>query len=76
MKSSARSTGWNAARGMATLDETPIGIYLELEGSSRWIDRMARLLGFKQEDYITVSYARLHMEYCKRKQVARGDMVF
>jgi adenylate cyclase, class 2 len=62
--------------GMATLDETPIGVYLELEGSPRWIDRMARVLGFQHDDYIIASYARLHMEFCKKKRVKRGDMVF
>jgi adenylate cyclase class 2 len=62
--------------GMATLDETPIGVYLELEGSPRWIDRMARILGFTHQHYITASYARLHMEYCKRHNRKRCDMVF
>lgn len=62
--------------GTATLDETPIGIYLELEGGPRWIDRMARVLGFTHQDYITASYGRLHMEYCKAHRLKRADMVF
>lgn len=62
--------------GMATLDETPIGVYLELEGSPRWIDRMARVLGFTHEDYITASYSRLYLEYCKKHRLKRADMVF
>lgn len=62
--------------GMATLDETPIGLYLELEGSPRWIDRMARVLGFMHKDYITASYSRLYLEDCERRGVKPGDMVF
>jgi len=62
--------------GMATLDETPIGVYLELEGSPRWIDRMARVLGFARQDYITASYARLYLEDCQRRGVKPGDLVF
>ena len=62
--------------GMATLDETPIGVYLELEGSPRWIDRMARVLGFMHKDYITASYSRLYLEDCERRGVKPGDMVF
>src|SRR5262249_6480833 len=46
--------------GTAVLDETPIGVYLELEGTPHWIDRTARLLGFGEADYITASYGRLY----------------
>jgi adenylate cyclase class 2 len=62
--------------GVATLDETPIGIYMELEGSPRWIDRMARRLGFTEQDYITASYGRLYLEWCAARNVEPGHMVF
>ncbi len=62
--------------GMATLDETPIGVYLELEGSPRWIDRMARRLGYSERDYITASYGRLYLEWCAASHSSPGDMVF
>jgi adenylate cyclase class 2 len=45
--------------GLATLDETAAGVFIELEGTPRWIDRAARLLGFSAADYITASYGRL-----------------
>ena len=32
--------------GKVLVDETPIGNYLEIEGSERWIDRTAKMLGF------------------------------
>jgi len=62
--------------GIAVLDETPIGIYLELEGTSQWIDRTARLLGFAETDYITASYGRLYLEWCRKKKRKPGNMVF
>jgi len=62
--------------GMAMLDETPVGVYVELEGSPRWIDRTARQLGFAEKDYIVRSYARLYVEWCRSKKVKVGDMVF
>ncbi len=62
--------------GIATLDETPIGVYLELEGSPQWIDRAARRLGFDEREYITASYARLYLDWCARAGSKPGDMIF
>ncbi len=58
--------------GQAMLDETPVGLFLELEGAPGWIDRTARLLGFREADYITATYAGLH------RSAGRGprDMLF
>lgn len=44
------------------VDETPIGLFLELEGPRGQIDRAARLLGFGRADYINKSYGELFME--------------
>ena len=41
------------------VDETPIGNYAELEGSSEWIDRAAARLCIDSAQYITLSYGRL-----------------
>jgi adenylate cyclase class 2 len=62
--------------GVATVDETPIGVYLELEGSPAWIDRTARKLGFAEKDYITASYARLYVLWCEARGVEPGNMLF
>jgi adenylate cyclase, class 2 len=61
--------------GVATVDETPIGVFLELEGPPRWIDRTARAMGFRQQDYITASYARLYLDWCQSHSVQPGDML-
>lgn len=63
-------------RGLVTLDETPIGCYLELEGPPEWIDRTARLLGFTEKDYITLSYGRLYLDRCAQEGSPASDMVF
>lgn len=57
-------------------DETPIGNYLELEGPERWIDRVARRLGYSGEDYITASYGALYWRACRAKGERPGNMVF
>ena len=62
--------------GVLTLDETPIGVFLELEGSPAWIDRTARRLGFSPADYLTASYWRLYKDWCDRQGCPVADMVF
>ena len=64
------------SKGVATLDETPIGTYLELEGDPQWIDGTARKLGYEEKDYITASYARLFQEWRERNGSAAADMLF
>jgi len=63
-------------RGVATVDETPVGVYVELEGTPPWIDRTAHQLGFAEEDYITASYGRLYLDWCARNAAQPGNMVF
>jgi adenylate cyclase class 2 len=62
--------------GVATLDETPVGMYLELEGAPAWIDRMAQRMGFGEQDYVTDSYARLYLDWCRKMRVTPSNMVF
>jgi adenylate cyclase class 2 len=45
-----------------TLDETPIGLFVELEGERGEIDRAAAMLGFARSDYINKSYGALFVE--------------
>jgi adenylate cyclase class 2 len=63
-------------QGHIVLDETPIGVFLELEGPAMWIDRTAKELGFSRNDYITVSYARLWEKWREEHSIPAGDMVF
>ncbi len=62
--------------GTITLDETPIGNFLELEGRPRWIDKTAGELGFCGSDYITQSYGNLYLAHCRERGVRPSDMTF
>ncbi|HVY93787.1 MAG TPA: class IV adenylate cyclase [Bryobacteraceae bacterium] len=63
-------------QGHIVLDETPIGVFLELEGPAMWIDRTAKDLGFSRNDYITMSYSRLWERWRAEHAIPAGDMVF
>jgi adenylate cyclase, class 2 len=58
------------------LDETPIGIYLELEGPLAGIDRGARLLGYARKDYLKETYGSLYLADCCRRGLKPSDMLF
>jgi adenylate cyclase, class 2 len=58
------------------LDETPVGIYLELEGPVAAIARAARLLGYARKDYLTETYGSLYVADCRRQGRKPRDMLF
>lgn len=62
--------------GIVTLDETPVGDYFEIEGPSSWIDSVARKLGFDESQYITESYGRLYLDWCREQGIEPSNMVF
>lgn len=62
--------------GAVMLDETPIGNFLEIEGSARWIDSTAKLLGFTRSDYVTSSYGFLYLTYCQERKIQPTHMLF
>ncbi len=68
--------GEKGKQGLVTLDETPIGVFIEVEGPALWIDRTARELGFSRDDYITMSYARLWERWREEHAMPAGNMVF
>ena len=59
-----------------SLDETPIGVYLELEGPAPVIDRAAGRMGFTRTDYILDDYHSLHQSWLEQEGLPEGDMVF
>lgn len=62
--------------GLITIDETPIGVFLELEGAGDWIDRTAALLGYSERDYVTASYSSLYADYRRRNPQVPENMTF
>ena len=69
------SEGAEPESGLIALDETPIGVYMELEGPAYWIDRTAVRLGFLPKDYVTASYAALYRDYLIT-HTGPSDMLF
>jgi len=69
------SQAW-AKRLLIELDDTPIGLFLELEGTASAIDRAAKALGFLKSDYILANYMVLYREYCQRRGEQPTDMLF
>lgn len=68
--------GGRAAAAHLVFDETPIGNFLELEGSRRWIDQIARQLGYGRLDYITASYGSLYRAKCLERGEKPKNMLF
>lgn len=60
----------------ACLDETPIGAFLELEGSPSATDRTASRLGHGPRDYIRATYWELYAADCKRRGRTPRNLVF
>ena len=52
-------TEWADEQGHCVLDETPLGLYAELEGPGEWIDATAQKLGIEESEFITLSYGRI-----------------
>ncbi len=67
---------WSDDQGHVVLDRTPIGDVAEIEGKSRWIDRIARELGVKPTDYITKSYAELFFDWKRKTKCKAENMTF
>jgi adenylate cyclase class 2 len=57
-------------------DETPIGLFIELEGKRTSIDRAARALGYGHKDYLTANYWALYCEDCRLRGRPIRDMLF
>jgi adenylate cyclase class 2 len=62
--------------GIITIDETPMGVFLELEGPPDWLDATAARLGLSPSEYLTASYAKLYQEYRRARPGLTNDMVF
>jgi adenylate cyclase class 2 len=49
--------------GKLVLDETPIGVWAELEGEPEWIETMLERMGVAPEQCITDSYGKLFLKW-------------
>jgi adenylate cyclase class 2 len=61
---------------IVALDETPVGVFVEIEGSETGIHEMASALARKPEDYVLDSYRGLFAKHCQRNGLPVSDMLF
>ena len=61
---------------IVAIDETPVGTFVEIEGSEQGISATAEALGKGPEDYIQDSYRGLFLRYREQLGIAGPDMVF
>jgi adenylate cyclase class 2 len=52
-------TEWADSQGHCVLDETPLGLYVEIEGPPEWIDVVAKQLHLDESQFIKLSYGRI-----------------
>ena len=58
------------------VDETPVGTFVEIEGSEKGIHDMAAALAKNPADYVTDSYRGLFMKHCEQHGLPMTDMLF
>lgn len=69
-------TEYADATGHCVLDETPIGVYAELEGPPEWIDATGRKLGIDPGAFITLSYGRLFDQWRQQTGSSAENLTF
>lgn len=58
------------------IDETPVGVFVEIEGSERGILTMAEALGRTSADFVLDSYRGLFLKHRDDFNLAGSDMLF
>jgi adenylate cyclase class 2 len=61
---------------IVAIDETPVGVFVEIEGGEQGIETAAAALGRSQADYIVDSYRSLFLQLRDRFGMTTSDMVF
>ncbi len=61
---------------IVAIDETPVGTFVEIEGSEHGITDLAHALARSPEDYVLDSYRSLFMQHRRSNGLPPGDMLF
>ena len=61
---------------IVAVDETPVGVFVEIEGSEPGILRMADALGKSSADFVLESYRGLFLAHRERSGATGADMLF
>ena len=67
---------WSDGAGHVVLDQTPVGVFGEIEGAPLWIDRTAGALGVQPTDYVTQTYADLFFQWKRKTRSQASEMTF
>jgi adenylate cyclase class 2 len=69
-------TEWELGEGHLVVDETPIGIWAELEGAKDWIDSMLAQLEIAPELCSTESYGKLFLRWKEDNSSPADNLTF
>ena len=58
------------------IDETPVGVFVEIEGGEQGIAAAATALGRRPADYVLESYRGLFVQHCETHGLTATDMLF
>jgi adenylate cyclase class 2 len=61
---------------IVAIDETPVGVFVEIEGAEAGITAMAQALGKSPSDYVVESYRGLFLTHRDQFQLTGRDMLF
>lgn len=61
---------------IVAIDETPVGTFVEIEGTEHGITEMAQALARTPADYERDSYRGLFVRYCSERGLPASDMLF
>jgi adenylate cyclase, class 2 len=61
---------------IVAIDETPVGVFVELEGGEHGIAAMAQALGRTTDDYLVDSYRGLFLQHQQASGLTGTDMLF
>src|SRR5215208_2272357 len=61
---------------IVAIDETPVGVFVEIEGSEHGIAEMTAALGKTPADFIVDSYRALFLQFREQTGLSGPDMVF
>ena len=69
-------TEWTDDLGDCVIDETPLGVFAELEGPEEWIDRTAAALAVDPGDLTNLSYGRMFELWKEETGSPAKDLTF
>jgi adenylate cyclase class 2 len=67
---------FSAENVVIAIDETPVGVFVEIEGAEEHIHHVAQALGKSPPDYVTASYLSLYLDHCRAHGLEPAHMLF